>query len=179
VRRWQFKQCRQALQVAPQSLNSVGMAHEPRVAAYFADDAENRDGSELFQQIGIPQQRAFKAGRLARGQVRPDSFKGCGNLVLREPELPENRRHFSGRIRHVVPGRKRRRFFRPMPDEDPEVMHPGRRIQDVVIVGFVFCQPPSEAVQPRLVAELIRRLCLGADIISDRLAVSGLNHAAG
>ena len=57
----------QLLDIPAQGAQRVGQPDEPGVAAHFTDRAESADGAELLQDVGIPQQRAFKGRRLPRG----------------------------------------------------------------------------------------------------------------
>ena len=65
-----------------------------------------------------------------------------------------------------------------MAGEDPKIMQPGCRVENIVIVGLAFSKPPGEMVKPRLMAELIRRLCLRPDVIDQGGSVFGLGHLA-
>ena len=108
--------------------------------------------------------------------MRPDGFNDRRNLAFRKAELPQDLRRLAAGISHVVPGSQRGRVFRTVADEYPEVVQPCRGIKDVVIVGLTLGEPFRELVKPGLVAELVRRLRLGADVINDGLSVSGLTH---
>ena len=79
--------------------------------------------------------------------------------------MPQDVRCLAAGIGHVVPRCQRGGVLRAMADEDAEVMQPRRGMEDVVIVGLILGEPFREAVEPRLVAELVRRLCFCADIL--------------
>ena len=53
----------QLLGIPTQDSQRVGVPDKPRVPAHFADGAEDGDGSELFQDVCIAQQRALERGR--------------------------------------------------------------------------------------------------------------------
>src|ERR1035441_614096 len=108
--------------------------------------------------------------------MRPNDLNGSRNLVFGKAELPQDLGHLAGGIGHMVPGGERRRVFRAMADEDPQVVHPGRRVKDVVIVWLAFRQLHGKVIKPGLVAELVRRPRLGADVINNGLSVPGLMH---
>lgn len=108
--------------------------------------------------------------------MRPDGVQDRGELGFRKAELPQDLRRLAAGISHVVPGRQRGWVFRTMADEDPEVMQPRRSMEDVVIVRLTVGEPFGELVKPGLVAEFVRRLRLGTDVINDGLSVSGSGH---
>src|ERR1017187_6955675 len=108
--------------------------------------------------------------------MRPNDLNGRPNLIFSKAELPQDLGHLAGGIGHMVPGGERRRVFRAMADEDPQVVHPGRRVKDVVIVWLAFRQLHGKVIKPGLVAELVRRPRLGADVINNGLSVPGLMH---
>ena len=66
--------------------------------------------------------------------------------------------------------------FGAVADEHSEVVHPGRGIEDVIIVSLPLGQPFRELVKPGLVAELVGRLRLGADVFNHGFPVSGFSH---
>ena len=49
-------------------------------------------------------------------------------------------------------------------------------MEDVVIIGPAFGEARRQLIEPRLVAELVRRSRLGADVIHDSYTVSGRTH---
>ena len=108
--------------------------------------------------------------------MRPDGVHDRGDLGFRKAALPQDLRRLTAGVSHVVPLGQCVWVFRPMADEDPEVMQPRRSMEDVVIVGLTVGKPSRKLVKPGLVAELVRRLRLGADVIGDGLSVSGLTH---
>jgi hypothetical protein len=63
-------------------------------------------------------------------------------------------------------------------NEDPQVVHPGRGKEDVIVVRLTLGEPFGELVKPGLVAELVRRLRLGADVFNNGFPVSGFSHSA-
>ena len=105
-----------------------------------------------------------------------DGVHDRGDLGFRKAELPQDLRRLAAGISNVVPLCQRGWVFRAMADEDPEVMQPSRSMEDVVIVGLTVGEPPRELVKPGLVAEFVRRLRLGADVINNGLSVAGLTH---
>ena len=108
--------------------------------------------------------------------MRSNHFQHGRDFTFRKPELPQHARRLAVRIGDMVPGRQRRRVFRTMADKHPEVVQPGRGKEDVIIVRLPLGQALRELVKPGLVAELIRRLRLGADVINKGGSVSGLIH---
>src|ERR1035437_4048877 len=108
----------------------------------------------------------------------PDDFNGSRNLSFRESKLLQDRRRHAGDVSHMVPRGQCRRVFRTVADEYPEVVHPGGGIEDVVVVCLALGEPPRELVKPGLVAELVGRLRLGADVVGNGFPVSGLSHGA-
>ena len=73
----------------------------------------------------------------------------------------------------MIPGCQRCQVFRAVADKYSEVVQPGRGKQHVVIVGLALGQQFRQLVKPGLVAELVRRLRLGADVINKGFPVSG------
>ena len=57
-----------------------------------------------------------------------------------------------------------------MADEDPKVVQPAGGIQDVIIQRAAVRQLAGQSVEAGLMAELIDRLGLGADIVGQLLA---------
>src|ERR1035441_6833238 len=168
--RWQL------LGIPPKDLECIGIPHEPRVAAHFADRAEDGDGPELFEEVSISQQRPLERGRFARGKVCSNSLNGGRDLACGKPELFQDWGHLADGIGHVVPCSERRWGFRTVADEDPQIMHPCRGIEDIVIVRPAFRQACGELIKPGLVTELVRRLRLGANVVHNGFSVSGLMH---
>jgi hypothetical protein len=108
----------------------------------------------------------------------PDSLNGGCDLAFGEPELPQDRGHPAGGINDVIPCRQRRRVFRAVADEDPQVVHPGGGKEHVIVARLTLGEPFGELVKPGLVAELVRRLRLGADVFNNGFPVSGFSHGA-
>ena len=105
-----------------------------------------------------------------------NSFNHGRDLAFGEPEALQDSGHLAARISHVVPRGQRGWVFRTMADEDPQIVQPGRGIQDVVIVRLTLREPFRELVEPGLVTELVRRLRLGPDVLNDSFSISGLTH---
>src|SRR6266849_4625879 len=62
-----------------------------------------------------------------------------------------------------------------MTDEDTNVVQPGRGIERIVIEGSVLREFSRQFVEPRLMAELIRRNCVRANVLGNGVAI-GLIH---
>ena len=113
---------------------------------------------------------------LVEGRCVRISFNDRRNLAFGKAELLEDLGHLAGGIGDMVPRGQRGGVFRAMADEDAEIVQPGGGMKDVVIVGLTLGQAFGELVKPGLVAELVRRLRLGADVGLDGLAVTGFRH---
>ena len=108
-----------------------------------------------------------------------DDFDDRGDFWGGKPELlQEGRRRFGG-VGNVVPGRQRRQIFRTMANEDAEVVQPGRCIEHVVIEGLIFGKLRGQAIKPGLMAELVGRFGLRADVISNGISEHTSNLATG
>jgi len=166
----------QLVESPAEGCHRVSMPDEPCVTAYLADGAEDRNRPKLLQKVRVAQQRALERFRPACRDMRPDGLNDCWNLGFWKTRSVQDLGCLAAGITHVVPGCQRSRVFRTMADEDPEIVQPGGSVKHVVIVGLTLGQPFRKLVKPGLMAELVRRLRLGADVVSDGLAVAGLGH---
>ncbi len=58
-----------SLEIPAQDGNCVGKTRKPRVAADFADDAQDADGAELFEDVGVTEDGGLDRLRLIAGLV--------------------------------------------------------------------------------------------------------------
>src|SRR5258708_36564446 len=56
-----------------------------------------------------------------------------------------------GRISDIVPGSQFVRILGPVPDEHANIVHPGRGVEHIVVIGTTFAQRPRQLVKPRLI----------------------------
>ena len=152
------------------------MPLEASVPAHLADGAQDGDGAQLLQEVRVAQQGALKCGRLAGRKMRPNGLDDSRDLALGKAELFQNGRRVAGGVGHVVPGRQGHVLLGAVADEDAKIMHPGGDKEDVVVVGLVFRQPGGQVIKPGLMAEFVRRLRLGADVVHDSLSAGGFVH---
>src|SRR6266487_4180309 len=98
-----------------------------------------------------------------------DGFNDRRNLFGGKSESLQQFWHFLHGIREVVPRGERRRFFRPVADKHPEVVHPRRRIQHVIIEWLSFREPFGEVIEAGLMTEFVWWLGVRADVVGDGL----------
>src|SRR5262249_44656904 len=110
--------------------------------------------------------------RARRRDMGPDRLDHRRDLLSGESESLQDRRRLAQAIGQVVPRCQRSWIFRTMADEDPEIVHPRRRLDHVIIERLILGELRGQAIQPRLMAVLVRRLSLSANVVSDGLAVA-------
>ena len=162
--------------VALENVESVFECSKTGVTADFADGAENADRTELFENVRIAQENAFERGRFARWKVGSDGFDDGRDFLRRKAEPLKQTRRFSDCVSNVVPLRERDRVFWTMADEDADVMEPRGGIKDVVFERLILCELFCEFVEARLMGKFVRGICLGADVVSDGVAVVDVWH---
>src|SRR5205823_5296793 len=98
------------------------------------------------------------------------------NLLAGKSEALKKSGHFFERVSHIVPFGQCDTVFGTMADEDANVVQPGRGVEDVIVERFVLRELLREFVETRLMAELIGRIGLGADVLGNSVAVVGFWH---
>ena len=77
---------------------------------------------------------------------------------------------FANRIRHVIPSGEFLRIFWTVPQEYPEVMHPCRCEENVVVAILPDSELLGEGIKSGLMAKLVSRRRLLANVGNDTLA---------
>ena len=109
--------------------------------------------------------------------MRADDFEDRGNFFIGEAELPKQVGCLGYGVSNVIPRSECSRLLRAVADKDSQVVHPGRGKKHVVIKRPAFRKLRGEMIEPRLVAEFVRRDGIGADVIDYQRAAGGLVHA--
>ena len=107
---------------------------ETSIASHFGYGTQDRDGPELFQNIRVANQPPLQRRRVGGGLVGADDLHHRWNLVRRKPQPLQHARGFAHRITDAIPLGQRDRVFRAMSHEHPQVMQPGGRIDDLVVI---------------------------------------------
>ncbi len=100
--------------------------------------------------------------------MRADGLHHGGNFFRGKTESRQDFWRLLHAIRHAIPRRQRRRFFRPMPHEHAQVMQPHRRKDHIVIVFLPRADLLRQGIQSRLMTELVHRFAFLADVFHER-----------
>lgn len=122
------------VQRAAERGDGVGEAGEAGVAADFANGAEDADGAELFEDVGVAEDDGFEGGGRVFGLVQTDRVEDGGDFLLREAGLAQDDRRLRAGIGHMIPGDEGIQFLGAIADKNAEVMEPGGGFDDVAIV---------------------------------------------
>src|SRR5712691_10897567 len=106
-----------------------------------------------------------------------DGFEHSGNFLRWKTKSFQQCRGFFDGIDDIIPFLKGRQIFGAMTDKNAEVVQPGCREEHVVIEGPSLGELRGQLIKPRLVAELLARVRVRANIIADGLSVTGQFHA--
>jgi hypothetical protein len=140
---------------ASQRGNGIGEAMESRVAADFADGAQDADGAELLEDVGIAEDGGFEGRGLVAGLVLADAVEDGGDFGFGKAGFAEDLRGALAGESHVVPAAEGLGIFGAVADEDAEVVKPGRCADDIAIVVEAGADGFRERVQARLMAEFV------------------------
>jgi hypothetical protein len=78
------------IEIALQDGNGIGKARESGIAAHLADGAQNADGAELFENVGVAKDGGLDGRRLVAGLVLPDGLEDCGDFVFGKAHLAQD-----------------------------------------------------------------------------------------
>jgi hypothetical protein len=147
----------QLVQAAAQGGDGVGEAGKAGIAADLANGAQDADGSELLEDVGVTQNRGFEGGGEVFGLVLPYGLEDGGNFGFGEAGIAENRRGLGAGVGDVIPAAEGFRFFRAVADEDAEIVKPRGGADHVLVVLEAVANCKCKRLQAGLVAELIHR----------------------
>jgi hypothetical protein len=152
---WQF------FEIPAQDSNSVGETEKAGIAADLADDAQNADGTELLEDIGIAEDGGLDRFRLIDGLMLPDGRKNGGDPGLREAHLAEDNRGLGAGVGDVVPAGEIFGILGTVTDKNAEIVQPGSGGDNLLVVRNIGADGPGQFDQAGLVPELIHRAGLG------------------
>lgn len=157
---------RQFAQIASEHRNRVRKAGKTRIAANLADRAENADGAELLENVGVAEDGGFECRRFVFGLVLANDIQHGRDFGLRKTCIAQDLRCMGAGIRDVTPAGEFGGLFGTIPDKDAEVVQPGRGADHVAIVAEIGADDRRQNIQTRLVTKFVDRTCLifdGAD----------------
>src|SRR5258707_8983699 len=108
--------------------------------------------------------------------MRPDDLDNSRNFYAGKAKSLKQARRFSEGVCHVVPFCQRDRIFGTMTDENADVVKPGNGVKDVIIEWLILRELFCELVQAWLMAELVGRVRLSANVFGDGVAMIGVWH---
>ncbi len=133
------------------------------VAADLGDCAQDPDCPQLLKYVRIAQDNCLGGRRSIVRLMGANGFKHRRNFGTGEVGILKNGGSLVDGVSDMIPASQELRFLRPMADEDPEVVEVGCCEDDIVVIDQAFADQASQGVEPRLVAELIRRAGLFAE----------------
>lgn len=125
---------RQILEAAAKSGDGVCEEWETGIAAHFADGAQDADGAELFQDIGIAEDGGFDAARLVLRLMLADHIEDRRNFFLRETQMAQNGRRTGAGEGNVIPSAEFKGIIGAVANEDAEVVQPCGGANDIRVV---------------------------------------------
>jgi hypothetical protein len=145
------------VEAAVEGGDCIGEAKEAGIAADFADGAEDTDGPELLEDVGVAKDGGLERCGFVMGLMLAYAVEDGGNFRFRKAGIAEDLRRVSAGISHVIPATKGFRFLRAVADEDAEVVEPGCGTNDVAIVIETGANRFGERVETGLMAEFVTR----------------------
>ena len=94
---------RQGFKGAGEGGEGVGEDVETGVAADFADGAEDANGSELLEEVGVAEDGGLNGGGGELGLVGADGFENGGDFGFGKADVAEDRGRLGDRVGSVVP----------------------------------------------------------------------------
>lgn len=158
---------RQDVEIPLQGGNGVGKTGKARIAADLADDAQDADGAQLLENVGVAENDGLNGFGFVAGLVLPDGREDGGDFVLREARIVENFRGLGTSIVNMVPAGEFGWILRAVADKDAEIVQPGGGDDDVPVVDKIGTKGLSQGKQTRLVAEFVHRESLGFNIMGE------------
>lgn len=158
--------------------DGVGEGVEAGVAADFAGGAEDADGTELFEDVGVAEDGGFEGfGREGR-LVGADALEDMDDFGAGETEGAED----GGRVLHgvgdVIPVVKLFGVVGAMAEEDAEIVQPACGVDDVVVIRHALADLLGEGVEAGLVAEFFDGLGFVGDVFGEGEAPGGAGQGA-
>lgn len=142
-------------QVAPQGGNGIREEMEPRIAADLADGAQDADGAQLLEDIGVAQDGRFDGAGLVVWLMLANDFQHRRYFALLKARLAQDGRSALTGVRYMIPAAKLLNIGRPMPDEDTEIVKPGSGADHIAVIFQPGSHLLGEAIEARLVAEFV------------------------
>src|SRR5215831_2270513 len=139
---------------------------------------QQANSAELFEDIGVPEQRSFHGCRFILRLMVLNCIRYTVQLSPGKSPIGQEFPAAADGIWNVVPLRKLRRIFRSMAEKHAKVMHPSRGKEDVVVVLHSFANLRGESIEPRLMSKLVGRLRLGANVFNDRVPPIARRHSS-
>jgi hypothetical protein len=113
----------------------IGKPVEARVATQLGSCAEDADGAELLEDVGVAKQGCLEGVRLSLRKMLADAGNDRSNLFRREVEADQQGGCLPGRIGHVVPSLELGWRMRAMAKEDAKVVQICCGKDDVVVIA--------------------------------------------
>lgn len=154
---------RQILDIASQNGDRIGKARKTGIAADFADRAQNANGAELLEDVGVAEDGGLDRLRLVAGLMLPEAGEDAGDFPFGELHLAEDAGDMGTGVSHVIPMGEFFRIIGAMTDKDAEIVQPGSGSDNFAVMGDVGADQPGQFDQPGLMPEFIHRAGLGFD----------------
>jgi len=155
------EQLRKILEITMQGGNGISETGEAGVTAHLTDNAEDADGAELLEDVGIAKDRGLNGRGLVCRLVLPDRGQHGGNFSLGKARLTEDAGCVGAGVGDMVPAGKLFRVFRAVTRENAEIVKPGGGGNNLAVVREIRADGTSQFNQAGLMPEFIHRPGLG------------------
>jgi len=162
--------CWQIGQASAKDSDDLRELREPGIPAYFADIAQDADCAELFEDVRITQDNGLDDCGVVSGLMRSNCFEDSGNFLRRKVSASQNLWDMLAGIGDVIPFGKLFGIFGTMTDEDSEIMKPGRRVDDIIVIVQTCANLLCQSIEPWLVPVFVYWTGIVLDKLRDGIA---------
>jgi hypothetical protein len=148
---------REVVEIAAQRGDGISEAREAGIAAHLADGAQDANGAQLLENIGIAKNGGFRRGGLILGLVLAHDLKDGGNFRFGEAGVAQDLRRVGAGIGNVIPPGEFLGTFGAIANENAQVVKPGGSHNDLVVVVQAGADRFDECLKAGLVSKFIDR----------------------